>query len=115
MISPTRRARDLRRDATPAERRLWRCLRDRGVAGAKFRRQQPVGRHIVDFLCEEARLIVELDGGQHAARADADSARTLALERFGYCVLRFWNSEIEESLEGVLDAIAAEIEKGRKA
>ena len=102
----TVRARQLRRDQTPEERVVWRELRA-GRLGLKFRRQWPVGGYVVDFVCFEARLIVELDGGQHAAE-DArayDTARTAVLEAGGFTVLRIWNSEVRQNLPGVLDSI----------
>ena len=101
----TRVARKLRRDFTEAETRLWAQLRNRRLLGFKFRRQAPVGRHVADFLCEEARLIVELDGGQHADNS-ADAARTAALESAGYHVLRFWNHDVLGNTDGVLEEIA---------
>lgn len=100
-------ARKLRKEMTPAERLLWSRLRDRRLAGLKFRRQVPVGPYIVDFLCAEARVIVEIDGGQHNlpdARAQ-DQERTRFLEAKGYKVLRFWNNEVLGNLEGVLTVI----------
>lgn len=101
----TRVARNLRRNATDAETRLWYHLRNRQLLGCKFRRQQRVGRSVADFLCEEARLIVELDGGQHATSA-SDPARTAALEAAGYHVLRFWNHDVLGNTDGVLEEIA---------
>jgi very-short-patch-repair endonuclease len=79
-------------------------LRNRQVAGAKFRRQSTIGSFVVDFLCAEARLIVELDGGQHSPESDA--ARTAFLESQGYRILRFWNHEVIGNIEGVLETIA---------
>jgi very-short-patch-repair endonuclease len=102
-------ARKLRRDATEVEAMLWQRLRNRQVEGAKFRRQVPVGGYIADFLCVDARLVIELDGGQHATRAEADAARTRAIETAGYVVLRFWNSGIVENLDGVLEEIRSAI------
>jgi len=104
--TPRRYARDLRRHQTDAERRLWRRLRDRQLAGAKFRRQHPIGQYIVDFCCLEAKLVVELDGGQHAARRATDTERTAFLEAQGYRVLRFWNNDVLSNLDGVLQRIA---------
>ena len=99
-------AKDLRRDLTQMERKLWKILSAKKLGGYKFRRQQAVGEYIVDFVCMEKKLIVELDGGQHAEiRADHDLGRTYFLEKNGYTVLRFWNNEIFESLEGVADTI----------
>ena len=103
--SSNRNARDLRRNLTDAERALWRHLRQRQIAGLKFRRQHPIGRYILDFVCLEARLVIELDGGQHAHRQGADQERTAWLEARGYRVLRFWNTEVFENPEGVMEAI----------
>jgi very-short-patch-repair endonuclease len=83
------RARELRRTPTDTETRLWSRLRRKQVAGARFRRQVPIGPYHVDFLCPAYRLIVEVDGGQHANRAAYDAARTRRLEAAGYTVLRF--------------------------
>ena len=102
------RARVLRRDRTEAERVLWGLLRSRRLGGAKFRRQHPVGRFIADFACVEAMLVVEADGGQHAD-SEADARRTVWLEAQGWRVMRFWNNQILESPEGVLEAIALEL------
>jgi very-short-patch-repair endonuclease len=106
--SSNERARELRRDQTKAERRLWRAIRDRQIEGMKFRRQMPVGPYIVDFACPTGRLIVELDGGQHAEQRARDEARSRFLASQGYRVLRFWNNEVIENLEGVLAAICDE-------
>lgn len=97
------RARQLRRDTTLAEQRLWSHLRDRQLDGRKFRRQRPIGPFVVDFICLEQRLIVEVDGGQHSP--DADTERSRYLEGRGYRVQRFWNNEVLENTEGVLIAI----------
>ena len=97
----------LRRDATNAEKMIWHILRNRQLAGAKFRRQATLGRYVVDFLCVEAKLVVELDGGQHDAETDA--ARTQWLEAQGYRVMRFWNNDVIENLEGVADTIRASL------
>ena len=88
------RARDLRRADTQAEARLWNALRDRRLGGWKWRRQVPVGPFIVDFLCVEAGLVVELDGGQHADRVAYDNRRTSYLEALGLRVIRYWNSHL---------------------
>jgi very-short-patch-repair endonuclease len=93
----------LRRDMTDAERKLWLAVRDRRLDGFKFRRQSTIGPYVVDFLCIEANLIVELDGGQHSE--DADAPRTYYLEEQGYTVLRFWNNDIIENFEGVLQVL----------
>lgn len=101
-ISP--HAARLRRDMTDVERKLWLAVRDRRLDGFKFRRQATVGPFIVDFLCVEARLVVELDGGQHDEATDAP--RTAYLEAQGFLVLRFWNNEVIESFAGVLETIS---------
>jgi very-short-patch-repair endonuclease len=98
----------LRRNATEAERRLWALLRDRRLAGAKFRRQHPIGPYVADFACTKWRLVVEADGGQHAGSAP-DRERTGWLSGQGWRVLRFWNDEILGNTEGVLTAILAAI------
>ena len=99
------RARKLRSNATTAERVLWYHLRCRRLAGFKFRRQHVIGGYIVDFVCLSRRLIVELDGGQHAERAAYDRRRTRYLVSRGYRVLRFWNNEMLRDVEGVLEVI----------
>lgn len=103
----TARARRLRVEAPLPERLLWGRLRARRLAGWKFRRQAPLGRYIVDLLCPDAWLIVELDGGQHSADAAVvrDAARSAVLEASGYIVVRFWNGEVLENLDGVCDTI----------
>jgi len=106
-ISP--HAAHLRRDMTDAERKLWLALRDRRLDGHKFRRQSTIGPYIVDFFCAEAKLIIELDGGQHNEEADATRTRFLA-ER-GYQILRFWNNEVLENFEGVLQVISETLKK----
>jgi very-short-patch-repair endonuclease len=99
-------SRRLRREQTEVEKRLWARLRARQLCGAKFRRQHPIGRFIADFCCLEARLVVELDGGQHAVQKEADRRRSLFLERLGYRVVRFWDNEVMEDIEAVLQRIA---------
>ncbi len=96
----------LRRELTKAERKLWSALRNRQLDGAKFRRQQPIGPFIADFVCQEHRLVVEVDGGQHA-ESKADARRTAFLESEGYRVLRFWNNDILGNLDGVAEVIEA--------
>ena len=98
-------ARELRRRATPAERKLWERLRNRRLSGLKFRRQHPLGPYIADFYCASHRLVVELDGGIHARRAEEDARRTSCFEAYGYTVLRFRNEEVEKDIEGVLRRI----------
>jgi very-short-patch-repair endonuclease len=97
-------AKKLRGDMTDAEKKLWHRLRA-GQVGVKFRRQQPIGRYIVDFVCLDRKLIVELDGGQHANATEYDAARTQWLENQGFTVLRFWNNDIMSNIEGVLTRI----------
>lgn len=98
-------ARRLRREATDVEQRFWLAVRDRRLAGFKFRRQATIGPFIVDFLCIERLLIVELDGGQHGDEADA--ARTRFLEARGYRVIRFWNNDVADNWQGVLETVSA--------
>jgi very-short-patch-repair endonuclease len=100
-------ARALRRNATDAESRLWTALRDRRLAGYKFRRQHPIGPFIADFACMTHRLVIEADGGQHDANAAADARRTAWLAPRGWRVLRFWNNDILANTEGVIETILA--------
>ena len=95
--------RRLRNAPTEAERVLWQRLRDRQIENCKFRRQHPFGDYILDFACLERLVAIELDGGQHTEESDA--VRTAALERAGFVVLRFWNSEVFANLDGVLEVI----------
>jgi very-short-patch-repair endonuclease len=102
---PTKRAQQLRNNATDAERKLWSHLSRRQLDGFKFSRQMPVGPYICDFLCRECGLVIEVDGGQHAdSRRDAD--RSAFLETAGFRVLRFWNNEVLGNVDGVLTVIA---------
>ncbi len=105
MIGGTSLAKQLRHSQTDAERVLWFQPRGRRLAGLKFKRQVPIDRFVVDFCCADARLIVELDGGQHATRSLEDSNRTKVLESFGYLVLRFWNNDVLQNTQGVLEEI----------
>jgi|SRR6516225_6160702 very-short-patch-repair endonuclease len=102
------RARSLRAAQTEVERKLWQRLRSRQLNGAKFRRQHPIGSYVVDFFCLDARLVIELDGSQHGEENErqADQRRTAYLESQGYRVLRFWNEEVMDNIDGVLEAIA---------
>src|SRR5712691_8105823 len=97
-------ARRLRRDSTDAERRLWVVLRDRRLAGYRFRRQHPIGDFIVDFACTKHSLIIEADGGQHADN-EADQRRTAFLQGDGWRVIRFWNNDVLANTEGVVETI----------
>jgi very-short-patch-repair endonuclease len=104
-ISTHDRARALRKAQTDAEARLWAHLRAGRLEGLKFRRQFPIGSFLTDFCCREKRLIVEVDGGHHAARRDADSRREEALCTRGYRILRFWNNEVLGNIEGAIERI----------
>lgn len=104
-------ARKLRANTTPHERLLWRALKELPSEGTHFRRQAPIGPYVVDFFCPAKRLIVELDGGHHNEDEEArrDGVRQAWLEKEGYRVVRFWNSEIAGNLDGVLERIYLEI------
>ena len=95
-----------------AERRLWQQLRRRQLCGCRFRRQHPMGPYIVDFVCIERRLVIEVDGGQHAGHMKQDARRTAWLESRGFRVLRFWNTEVLQETEVVMEVIAAHLESG---
>ena len=99
------RARSLRKDATDAESLLWFHLRDRRLGNHKFRRQRPIGPYFADFACLEAKLIVELDGGQHVEAVDYDETRTGFMVAQGFRVLRFWNNEVLAQTSAVLERI----------
>jgi very-short-patch-repair endonuclease len=105
------RAKDMRRLATPAERVLWHGVRRRGL-GVRFRRQFPLGPYILDFYCHAAGLVVEVDGATHGAPG-VDSQRDDWLAKRGLTILRFWNNEVLENLEGVLHVIAAALPPSR--
>ena len=98
-------ARRLRKTQTDAERCLWRLLRNRSIAGCKFRRQHPVGPYICDFVSIDRQLVIEVDGGQHALQVEKDDARSAYLESKGYTVMRFWNHEVLTETEAVLERI----------
>ena len=102
-------ARKLRRTSTDVERKLWHRIRDKQIDNFRFRRQRPIGKYIVDFICLDAKLIVELDGGQHANDVTHDERRTAFLKSLGYRVLRFCNSEVVENLDGVLERLRGEL------
>ena len=99
------KAKTLRTNQTEAEQRLWYHLRAHRFMGLKFKRQKPMGRYIVDFVCMERQLIIELDGGQHAEQMAYDQHRDAWLRSQGYTVLRFWNNEVMHQLEDVLEQI----------
>jgi very-short-patch-repair endonuclease len=98
-------SRSLRKRQTEAENLLWRHLRKKQLEGLKFRRQHPIGNYIVDFVCLEKQLILEIDGGQHAIEIDKDRDRDQWLMAEGYRILRFWNNEGFENLTSVLETI----------
>ena len=98
-------ARSLRRRQTDAERLLWRHLQSKQLEGFKFRRQAPIGKYIVDFVSFERKLIVEVDGGQHAVEIEKDQERENWLFTQGFNTVKFWNNEVLQNLEGVLEAI----------
>ena len=101
----TKLAKTLRKNSTHVETLLWQKLRARQLEGIKFRRQQPIEDFIVDFVSFEKRVIIELDGGQHAENSEKDSQRDRLFEESGFTVLRFWNNEVLENLDGVLEKI----------
>ena len=102
---PAIRARDLRNNATDAERLLWHQLSSKKVAGTRFNRQVPVGPFICDFIARSIKLVIEVDGGQHDWNAEADQRRSKFLEAQGYKVIRFWNNDVIERIEGVVQEI----------
>ncbi|HBB17720.1 MAG TPA: DNA (cytosine-5-)-methyltransferase [Syntrophus sp. (in: bacteria)] len=95
----------LRKRPTDAEQLLWRHLRMEQMEGWKFRRQQPIDNYIVDFVCFENHIIIEVDGGQHAAENSKDKERDSYFQQFGFKVLRFWNNEVLQNTNGVLETI----------
>jgi very-short-patch-repair endonuclease len=97
----SKHARKLRRNPTKAELRLWELLRRQQILGCRFRRQVPIGPYVADFACYSHRVIIEADGGQHAAEADKDLERTRWLESQNFRVLRFWNNDVLGNPEGV--------------
>ncbi|RWB54526.1 MAG: endonuclease domain-containing protein [Mesorhizobium sp.] len=107
-VTQTKRsfARSLRREMTEAENKLWQELRDRRLDRIKFRRQAPIGKYVADFVCPEARLIIEIDGSQHAD-SESDLARGAELKARGFRVLRFWNDDVLKDLDSVCDTIIA--------
>ncbi len=104
------RRRDLRKNQTEAERLFWEKVRCERFFGLKFKRQYSVGSYILDFYCREKNLAIEIDGSQHIKNADYDKERTLYLENFGLTVLRFWNNEVMNNMDGVLEAIRIKLE-----
>ena len=96
-------AKILRKRPTDAEKLMWRHLRGKQLEGFKFRRQEPIGRYVGDFVCYEKRILVEVDGGQHSVEKDGDRKRWL--EGQGFKVLRFWNNDVLKNIQGVLEVI----------
>ena len=98
-----KKSRELRKNQTPQEKKLWLYLRKRNINNYKFRRQYPIGNYIVDFICHEKKLIIEIDGGQHniPINIDYDEKRTAFLKEKGFNVMRFWNNDIDNNIEGV--------------
>lgn len=107
-------AREMRTGMTDAEALLWRLLRDRRIEGAKFRRQHPMGRYILDFYCVEKKLCIELDGGQHSDAAGYDVQRDQWLSEQGIRVLRFWNNQMLKETESVMEMIYMTIIESKK-
>ena len=107
MNNLTNYAKELRKNQTPQEQKLWNILRNRRYKNLCFKRQYIIGNYIVDFVCREKKLIIELDGGQHnkTPNIEYDNIRTKYLEEQGYRVLRFWNNEIDENIDGVFSKI----------
>jgi very-short-patch-repair endonuclease len=104
----TNRARALRSTTTDAEGRLWRRLRNRQLGGFKFVRQAPLGGYYADFLCREARLVIEIDGSQHTENI-TDMQRDAELVKLGYRVVRVWNNDVSERLDSVLEMLLSEL------
>jgi very-short-patch-repair endonuclease len=105
------RARELRKNLTPAEQKLWQHLRRGQIDGLHWRKQHAVGTYIVDFFCAKAKLVVEVDGDSHADQIEYDRARTAYLNELGYTVIRFTNREMFTQLEAVLQQIADECQR----
>jgi very-short-patch-repair endonuclease len=102
----TARAQELRNQATPAERMMWRVMNKRQIAGYKFSRQMPIGPYFADFLCREATLVVELDGYSHDLQQDYDTRRDAYMADQGYTVIRFTNTDVLGNIDGVVQTIA---------
>ena len=99
----TEKAKILRKNLTSQEQKIWNFLRTRTFYGLQFRRQYPIGNYIVDFICREKKLIIEIDGGQHNETKNCtyDNLRTKFLESLGFRVIRYWNSDIDNNIEGI--------------
>lgn len=107
------RARKLRKNLTQQERKLWNLLKNKQFHNLSFRRQHPIGDYIVDFVCRSKKIIIELDGGQHnfTENIEYDKERTLFFKNLGFKVLRFWNNDIDNNIEGVIDVLEQNIYK----
>ena len=105
-------AKEMRSNMTPAETKMWRILRGKRFQDLKYKRQVLIGNYIVDFLCEDKKIIIEIDGGQHNEELNiqSDKNRTRYLENNGYKVLRFWNNEVMKNIDGVMEVIFREVE-----
>jgi very-short-patch-repair endonuclease len=108
---PSNLARRLRKNPTDAAMRLWWRLRQKQLGGFRFRRQIPLGPYVADFVCLSEKLVIEVDGGQHAEQVEHDAARTAWLAANGFRVLRFWNNEVLGNMEGVLQTILDVLER----
>jgi len=102
-------AKTLRKNLTDSERKLWKYLQAKGFEGLKFRRQEPIGNYIVDFVCYEKRLVIEIDGGQHMEEKSKDGVRDKWFREQGFKVLRFWDNEVLTNIVGVLELIRQSI------
>ena len=109
------RAIQLRKEPTTAEAKLWTFLRGDKLDGVNFRRQHAIGKYIVDFCSLKKKLVIELDGSQHLDQADHDAERTLFLELQGYTVIRFWNDQVMNDMEGVIKTIIYAVESSNKS
>jgi len=109
------RARELRANQTDAELALWQRLRKKQLEGFRFRRQVPIGPFIADFVCHSEKLVIEVDGGQHAENKSYDDHRTARIKEDGYRVLRFWNNEVLENPDGVLEVVRGALLENRKS
>ena len=107
-------AKKMRSNMTPAETKMWRILRGKRFQDLKFKRQVLIGNYIVDFLCEDKKIIIEIDGGQHNEELNiqSDNNRTHYLENNGYKVLRFWNDDVMKNIDGVMEVIFREVKEG---
>ena len=112
MITKTQFAKELRQNPTNAEKLFWWHVSNRQFQGAKFKRQVPMGNYIVDFVCHDMKVIVELDGGQHALQEQQDRMRTNELQNQGYQVIRYWNNDVLSNIEGVMKNLAEQMNRG---